>query len=129
MCFAQVEKQRYYQYYSQEIAQKEHRLGCSNEQCIAAFRIHGLWSGRPGTDAKNSRNMQTVASSGGLNVHAAEFIPNGTSKVESVMEIACLNERSVIGKSAQRASGGWPSGDRSTQTSTDQRDNNQTVEK
>ena len=59
--------------------QKEHRSGCRNEQCIIAFRVHGLWSQRPGQDAKKNRKMQSVTSSCGLNPHAVEFIPSETA--------------------------------------------------
>ena len=52
--------------------QKEHRSTCHNEECIIAFRIHGLWSERPGQAAKRDR------SSRGLNPHAIEFTPSDT---------------------------------------------------
>jgi hypothetical protein len=63
--------------------QREHRSMCHNEECIIAFRIHGLWSERPGQAVKRDR------SSRGLNPHAIEFTPSEAVGLINPRSSAC----------------------------------------
>ena len=71
--------------------QREHRSGCQHEQCIAAFRVHGLWAERTEQEAKRCRRMQSTTNSNGLNPHATKFIPSEMASTVGSRRQACIS--------------------------------------
>lgn len=58
--------------------QMAHRKGCSNEQCIMAFRIHGLLCDRPRTSTKNETSTKrTSGDPQVVSMHVDAVVPPG----------------------------------------------------